>query len=222
VLASSRNAAHRLLGKVPRSAGSSRFASTFPPIADLGVIGDRRTAAVVTSVGEIVWFCPGRFDAPSLLAALLDPDAGGTWRIDLPSSTPARRRYLGSSAVLETVLSHPDGELVITDWMPLAEAGVPRGSICRRLGPAPANLCVLLQPRPNYGRRTPTFRPAGQKVVIDTRFELQTSHPIEIDGEVIRVCVPKGEASWAILLDAAAAGVIADANSMEEWQALTL
>ena len=64
---------------------------TTPEIRDLAVIGDRRTAAVVGAAGEVVWYCPGRFDAPSLFAGLLDP-AAGSWRVDLPGSKPAGRR----------------------------------------------------------------------------------------------------------------------------------
>jgi GH15 family glucan-1,4-alpha-glucosidase len=223
VLASARHRTRRLLGGILRSTGLGRFAGSFPLITALGVIGNRRTAAVVTAAGDIAWFCPGRFDAPSLMDALLDPDAGGSWRVDLPGATPARRRYLDTSAVLETTLSHPDGELVITDWMPLADAGVPHGAICRRFSAAPGDLRLVLKPRPDNGRRSPRLcLAAGKKAVIDARFELQASHPIEIDDTEIRVRVPKGEASWAVLQDAAAASVITDGERMQDWLAATI
>ena len=48
-----------------------------PSLRDLGIIGDRRTAAIVTRAGSVVWYCPGQFDAPSLLAGLVDPARGG-------------------------------------------------------------------------------------------------------------------------------------------------
>ena len=41
-------------------------------IRDLALIGDQRTAAVINTTGEIVWYCPQRFDAPSIFASLLD------------------------------------------------------------------------------------------------------------------------------------------------------
>ncbi len=131
--------------------------------------------------------------------------------------------YLDTSAVLETTLRHPDAELVITDWMPLAEAGVPSGSICRRLGAAPVDLRLVLKPRPDNGRRNPSLRlVAGKKAVIDARFELQASHPIEIVDAEIRLRVPKGETAWAVLQDGAAASVIADAEQVRGWLAATL
>lgn len=63
----------------------------FPAIRELGLIGDRRTAALVTQWGDIVWYCPGRFDYPSVLATLLDLNKGGFWGIELPAATFFRR-----------------------------------------------------------------------------------------------------------------------------------
>jgi len=79
----------------------------FPAIRELGLIGDRRTAALVTQRGDIVWYCPGRFDYPSVLAALLDLDKGGFWGIELSAATFSRRRYLEDSSILETTLATP-------------------------------------------------------------------------------------------------------------------
>lgn len=62
-------------------------------IRDLAVIGDRRTAAVVARNGAILWYCPDRFDRPSLFAGLLDP-AGGAWSVHLPMARPARAGIL--------------------------------------------------------------------------------------------------------------------------------
>ncbi len=71
-------------------------------IGDLAVIGDRQTAAIVATDGSIVWYCPGRFDQPSLFATLLDLEKGGAWTIGLLDAKPGGRTYLEDSAVLET------------------------------------------------------------------------------------------------------------------------
>jgi len=185
------------------------------------VIGDRRTAAIVTRAGEIAWFCPGRFDAPSLLGSLLDPDVGGAWRIELDGAGPAGRRYLGHSGVLETTLGHPTARLSITDWMPLGEAGGPRGAICRRFTAAPAKLMMSLIPRPHDGRRIPYLRTDSEAaVVIDGRFRLQASHPASVESGKIVVHVPSGEPSWAVLCDGASA-VPVDGEMIGAWQAAT-
>jgi GH15 family glucan-1,4-alpha-glucosidase len=51
------------------------------PIESYGMIGDMRTAALISRWGGIDWCCLSRFDGASVFAALLDPTRGGTWRI---------------------------------------------------------------------------------------------------------------------------------------------
>ena len=44
-----------------------------PPIHGHGVIGDRRTGALIAADGTLNWFCVPDFDGPPLFGALLDP-----------------------------------------------------------------------------------------------------------------------------------------------------
>jgi hypothetical protein len=55
--------------------------------------------------GSALWYCPGRFDHPSLFAALLDARKGGAWEVQLPGATSTSGGYIGDSAILETVLT---------------------------------------------------------------------------------------------------------------------
>jgi alpha,alpha-trehalase len=215
--------AAKLLSNLLRDAPFARFASSYPRTADLGIIGDRHTAAVVTNAGEVVWYCPGRFDAPSLLGGLLDPAVAGSWRVELPGARPFQRRYLDESGVLETTLHHANGRLGITDWMTLPRQGVPRGMLCRAFTAAPAALRLVLTPRPDYGHRVPRLRQATpDRVVIDERFHLQASHPASIRGASIETMVPKGERSWAVLSDAAAATAMVGEAELGRWLSVTL
>ncbi len=217
-----RRGADKLLLELLRHFRSARLSSSYPKIADLGIIGDRRTAAVVTASGEIVWYCPGRFDAPSLLGGLLDPVAG-SWRIDLPGARPQQRRYIDHSTVLETTLHHAKGALTVTDWLNLPREGVPKGALCRSLTAAPAELNLRLNPRPDYGRRIPVLRRATpNRVVIDDRFHLHASHPVMLNGAGMVVFVPKGERSWAALTDAAAATTIVNPGGLDRWREATV
>lgn len=220
-IATVRRSGHRLLGRVLRRVGAGWLVRTSPPIATLGLIGDRATAAVVTTGGEICWYCPGRFDTPSLLGSLLDPDVGGGWRIELPQATPAGRQYIGHSAALETTLHSPRGKLVATDWMPLKGCAL-HTSICRRMGPAPTTFRLVLRPRPDHGRRIPTLRADGMAgVVIDERFRMQASHPIRIQSGALSIDVQAGEQSWAVLGDASDNAVI-DASLLDHSLEATL
>lgn len=211
----------RTTGRVLRWVGLGRLVGSSPPIEDLGVIGDRRTAAVVTRAGDVAWFCPGRLDAASLFGALLDPDVGGAWRIELDEAHSAGRRYLGHSGVLETTLGHKAGTLSVTDWMPLGEAGGPPGAICRRLSAAPAGFAMVLTPRPDNGRRVPKLYADGPTaVIIDGHHRLQASPPAEVHAGAVVVHVPGGEPSWAVLSEVSTSEA-ASAEAMGAWQAAT-
>jgi GH15 family glucan-1,4-alpha-glucosidase len=50
-------------------------------IADHGLIGDTRTAALVTSDGTIDWMCVPRFDGDPLFGSLVGGDDAGRFRV---------------------------------------------------------------------------------------------------------------------------------------------
>ncbi len=53
----------------------------YQPIANYGVIGNMRTAALVGTNGSIDWLCYPHFDFPSLFAGILDDKRGGHFQI---------------------------------------------------------------------------------------------------------------------------------------------
>ncbi|GGL99140.1 glycoside hydrolase family 15 protein [Deinococcus aerophilus] len=176
-----------------------------PRLRDLALLSDRRSAALVSALGEVVWYCPGRFDAPSLLARLLDPVRGGSWAVVCPGAQGGGRSYVADSAVLESRLrleSSGGGAplaLTLTDFMPFGK-GLPSG-LCRTLSPAPQPLELVLRAAPDYARREAHLRPDGAGVQISDRQWLYASHPPRIEEGAVVVRVPAGEAAWALLSD---------------------
>ncbi len=175
-----------------------KMVSTGLGIRDLAVIGDQRTAAVLTSEGAILCYCPGRFDHPSLLAGLLDPN-GGAWLIDLPGSSPAGRKYVDESAVLKTRLAVGTDECTVTDWMP-AGPKAPSGLICRIFSEMPRAANITLRQRPDYGRTSADIVSIGNSVCINgSAHYLYASHPMVVEDDTVGFTLAEGEIGWAVL-----------------------
>ncbi len=92
------------------------------PIEDYGIIGNTRTAALVSRGGSIDWLCLPRFDSESVFAALLGDAKHGRWLI-APEDAGAKlsRRYRGETGILETRFETEEGAATIIDFMPIAE-----------------------------------------------------------------------------------------------------
>lgn len=171
-----------------------------PQIRNLAVIGDRRTAALVSTSGEITWYCPGRFDRPSLFAALLDPEKGGAWTIETPHAEPAGRHYIEDSAVLETRFMLQGMAFSVTDWMPMGK-NCPVG-ICRSFSPAPQPVVVAMQPAPYYAQSEADLQLTPGGVCLNGAHWLYASHQLKIENGSIRLALPSGEEGWMMLADA--------------------
>jgi GH15 family glucan-1,4-alpha-glucosidase len=72
-------------------------------------------AALVTTAGSVDRLCLPHFDSPSVLARLLDNEAGHFLIAPVGAASPTRRYYRQSGLVLETVWQTGDGTLLVTD-----------------------------------------------------------------------------------------------------------
>ena len=177
----------------------------YRPIESYGLIGDLRTAALVGRDGSIDWFCPGRFDAPSLFAAVLDADIGGSFRIAPAVPCSSKQLYLPDTATLLTRFYSGTGVAEVTDFMPVdlepcavvRRVDVVRGSVEFRMGCRPAF---------DYAR-------TSHRVTLDdprlARFiaegggatELVSSLPMTLDGPsaAARFRLDAGAGAWFVL-----------------------
>jgi GH15 family glucan-1,4-alpha-glucosidase len=89
-----------------------------PAIEDYALIGDCRSAALVSRGGSIDWLCWPRFDSPACFAALLGRVEHGHWRI-APQAEPVSisRRYRPGTLILETVFDTAGGSVALIDFM---------------------------------------------------------------------------------------------------------
>ena len=93
---------------------------TTPKIQDYAIIGDGRSAALISNRGSIDWLCWPRFDSSSIFGAIVDRKIGGHWSIGPKQDSKATRRYIDKTNVLETTFFDGTGKIVLTDFMPVA------------------------------------------------------------------------------------------------------
>ena len=137
-------------------------------IHDYGIIGDCRSAALVSRDGSIDWLCWPRFDSPSIFGALLDPRAGH-WRIAPVGPFKTDRRYVTETNVLETRFRTETGTLLLIDLMPVAAEEdkvcllVPEHEILRfvQCESGGVEIEILFEPRPGYGAGAVRMRDTG-------------------------------------------------------------
>ena len=156
------------------------------------------SAALVGTDGSVDWCCFPRFDSPSVFAALLDQEAGGRFRISpIGPTLEARQEYQIDTNILETTFTTGGGVVRITDFMPIADDGIPETppeapNEIHRIVTCLSGEVVLrcdFQPRPDYARALPEFRPlsgnSGEAAVLvrggGQTMTLMASVPLEID-----------------------------------------
>jgi pentatricopeptide repeat protein len=88
------------------------------PIEEHGIVGDLRTVALVGTDGTVDWYCPSRFDAPSLFGALLDARKGGYFSLwSRTSHTRPKQLYLPDTNILLTRFQGKEAVGEVIDFM---------------------------------------------------------------------------------------------------------
>ncbi len=143
----------------------------FLPITRHGLIGDLRSCALVGTDGTIDWFCAPRFDSPSIFGSILDPDEGGSWRMEpLDDDVRTSQFYCADSNILVTRFMTERGVAEVHDFMPVLKADDEdhRQRIVRRVSAVrgATDLWMELRARPDYGRVHPETTRVDHGVLI--------------------------------------------------------
>jgi GH15 family glucan-1,4-alpha-glucosidase len=135
------------------------------PIEDYALIGDTRTAALVSRDGSIDWLCLPHFDSGACFAALVGDEDNGSWQIAPRGAVRASRRaYRPDSMVVETVHEVEGGRVRVIDGM-LVGSEAPR---LVRLVVGEAGRVAMrssIKIRFDYGQVVPWVRKAGSALV---------------------------------------------------------
>jgi GH15 family glucan-1,4-alpha-glucosidase len=104
----------------PAGNGTTRIGPPhgYLPIEEHGIVGDLRTVALIGTDGTVDWYCPARFDAPSLFGALLDKNKGGYFSITARTSyAKPKQLYLPDTNILLTRFQGKDAVGEVIDFM---------------------------------------------------------------------------------------------------------
>jgi GH15 family glucan-1,4-alpha-glucosidase len=134
-----------------------------PPINDYALIGDCRTAALVSRAGSLDWLCLPHYSSRAVFAHVLDRYRGGRLSIQPNTTFQTRRKYLERTTVLETEFQTGSGSARVIDVIPIDDE-------LRTLQPMREVLRIVegvsgavefeirLDPRPDFARQKPTLK----------------------------------------------------------------
>ena len=139
-------------------------------IQDYAIIGNGRSAALISKRGSLDWLCWPRFDSPSVFGAILDSNSGGHWSIHPLHESEVSRRYIENTNVLETTFLGQSGQIVLTDFMAVTSeenkkrALWPEHELVRQIRCEQGKMEVVMDfsPRLDYGRVAPKIRDASK------------------------------------------------------------
>jgi GH15 family glucan-1,4-alpha-glucosidase len=148
-----------------------RLLGGYPPLADLGLIGDGATAALVGLDGSVRWLCVPAFDSEPLFCALLDHTRGGEFAVTPEELVEARQHYEPDTAVLITELRTETGLVRLTDALALRagadltdDAPANTGELVRVAGVLHGHVRLRVSMQPRGGARA---RRAHGGLVVD-------------------------------------------------------
>jgi GH15 family glucan-1,4-alpha-glucosidase len=107
----------------------------YRPVAEYGVIGDCRTAALIGPDGSVDWCCMPHFDSPAIFLRLLDAEKGGYFQVCPTTGFASQMTYLPATNMLQTIFRTGTGELRLVDCMPIRARQPSASAVAARLKP---------------------------------------------------------------------------------------
>ncbi|MGZ4285091.1 MAG: glycoside hydrolase family 15 protein [Solirubrobacteraceae bacterium] len=140
---------------------------SYPPIADYGLIGDCRTAALVSRQGSIDWCCLPRFDSGAAFARVLDRERGGYCSVAPRGERwTSSRRYVDDTLVLETTFEARGGNVTLYDFFSVTGERERGPQLVRVLEATrgSVDMEIRIAPRFDYGEVRPWIRRHGHRL----------------------------------------------------------
>lgn len=83
-----------------------------------GIIGNCRSAALISEKGSLDWVCLPQFDSSSAFAKILDQEIGGSFEIFPENLLEIKQEYRSKTNILKTRFECVDGVFEVLDFMP--------------------------------------------------------------------------------------------------------
>ncbi|MBC6996876.1 glycoside hydrolase family 15 protein [Cytophaga sp. FL35] len=85
---------------------------------DYGIIGNCRSAAIISKTGSVDWCCLPEFDSSSVFAKLLDEKIGGSFGFEVDDAYEITQTYIENTAILCTKYKNGEDVFEVYDFMP--------------------------------------------------------------------------------------------------------
>lgn len=85
---------------------------------DYGIIGNCKSAALISKTGAMEWCCLPNFNSASVFAKLLDDEIGGSFEFKVSEDYKITQEYLWGTNVLSTVFDNGTDAFQLIDFMP--------------------------------------------------------------------------------------------------------
>jgi GH15 family glucan-1,4-alpha-glucosidase len=85
---------------------------------DYGIIGNCKSAALISKYGSMDWCCLPEFDSTSVFAKILDKDIGGSFEILVDDDYEITQSYIYKTNILVTKFYRGNDRFEVVDFMP--------------------------------------------------------------------------------------------------------
>ncbi|PRX51923.1 glycoside hydrolase family 15 protein [Salegentibacter salegens] len=85
---------------------------------DYGIIGNCKSAALISKTGSLEWCCLPNFASAAVFAKLLDEKKGGSFEIIVDDSYKITQEYLWETNILNTEFTDGENSFQVIDFMP--------------------------------------------------------------------------------------------------------
>ncbi|MFQ5952824.1 MAG: glycoside hydrolase family 15 protein, partial [Candidatus Omnitrophota bacterium] len=179
----------------------------FKNIEDYGIIGNLATCAFIGNDGSVDWLCLPDLSSPSVFAAILDEDKGGSLRVSPASKYTSSQSYEEDSNILKTTFLSDEGRAVVTDFMKPLRRGTTESTILLRKIECTAGEILVdigFKPRFDYARSSPELKQKENGILASAGPEqlfLQSSVPLKINDKEAsgHIKMREGDYRWLVL-----------------------